>query len=80
MYRCCRAGIADISCTLRWFKRDSLTVPRRWIYRGTGGGISVFTTPQSAEVFVASLHQEERSLLRESLRIHDQAIENIGKW
>lgn len=74
MYRCCRAGIADISCALRWFKRASLTTPCRRIYRG---GISVFTTPQSADVFVASLHEEERSLLREAMRTHDQ---DIGKW
>ena len=39
----------------------------------------MFTTPQSADVFVASLHEEERYLLQEALRIHDQAIENIGK-
>lgn len=79
MYRCCRAGIADISCALRWFNRGSLTVPCRRIYRGKGGGISVFTTPQSADVFVACLHEEERLLLREALRVHDQAIEDIGK-
>ena len=76
MYRCCRARIADISCALRWFKRASLTVPCRRIYRGKGGGISVFTTPLSADVFVASLHEDERLLLREALRIHDQ---DVGK-
>ncbi len=72
MYRC-------ISCALRWSKPGSLTVPCRRIYRGKGGGISVFTTPQSADVFVASLHEDERYLLQEALRIHDQEIENIGK-
>ena len=76
MYRCCRAGIEDISCALRWFKRASLKAPCRRIYRGKGGGISVFTTPVCADVFVASLHENERLLLREALRIHD---EDVGK-
>ena len=42
----------------------------------------MFTTPQSAEVFVASLHENERELLREALRItpYDQAEENFSKW
>lgn len=55
-----------------------IRIPIRQIYRGKGGGISVFTTPQSAEVFVASLHENERELLREALRItpYDQAEEN----
>ena len=74
MYRCCRAGIEDISCALRWFKRASLTAPCRRIYRGKGGGISVFTTPVCADVFVASLHENERLLLRDALRIHDQDV------
>ena len=39
----------------------------------------MLTTPQSADVFVASLHEEERYLLQEALRIHDQEIKNIGK-
>lgn len=76
MYRCCRARIADISCSLRWFKRASFEVPCRRIYRGKGGGISVFTTPLCADVFVASLHEDERLLLREALRIHDQDVGN----
>ena len=83
MHRCCRVRIADFpgtSRSLRRLKRGSLTsTPFRKIYRGKGGGISVFTTPQSAEVFVASLHEKERILLREALRIHDQEDENIGK-
>ena len=79
MYRCCRIRIGDIPCLLRWFKRDSLIAPRRCIYRGKGGGISVFTTPQSADVFVASLQEEERLLLRDALRIHDQSNEDLGK-
>ena len=54
-------------------------VPFRRIYRGKGGGISVFTTPQSADVFVSSLNDEERVLLRESLRIHDQEDEDNGR-
>jgi len=53
-----------------------MTAPCRRIYRGKGGGISVFTTPLCADVFVASLHEEERFLLREALRIHDQDIGN----
>ena len=59
-----------------------IRIPIRQIYRGKGGGISVFTTPQSAEVFVASLHKNERELLREALRItpYDQAEENFRKW
>ena len=39
----------------------------------------MFTTPQSADVFVASLQEEERLLLRDALRIHDQSNEDIGK-
>ena len=39
----------------------------------------MLTTPQSAEVFVASLHEKERVLLREALRINDQTDETIGK-
>ena len=83
MHRCCRVRIADFPGTLRSLrrlKRGSLTsTPFRKIYRGKGGGISVFTTPQSAEVFVASLQEKEHILLREALRIHDQEDENIGK-
>ena len=81
MYRS-RLRIVNIYCVLHCFKRQSSIVPRRCIYRGKGGGISVFTTPQSADVFVASLHEEERLLLREALRIHDQADEDTGsmKW
>ncbi|XP_058968756.2 transmembrane protein 65 isoform X2 [Pocillopora verrucosa] len=75
MYRS-RLRIVNIYCVLHCFKRQSSIVPRRCIYRGKGGGISVFTTPQSADVFVASLHEEERLLLREALRIHDQADED----
>ena len=58
-----------------------IRIPIRQIYRGKGGGISVFTTPQSAEVFVASLHENERELLREALRItpYNQAEENSSK-
>ncbi|XP_058968755.2 transmembrane protein 65 isoform X1 [Pocillopora verrucosa] len=78
MYRS-RLRIVNIYCVLHCFKRQSSIVPRRCIYRGKGGGISVFTTPQSADVFVASLHEEERLLLREALRIHDQADEDTGK-
>ena len=70
MYRS-RLRIVNIYCVLHCFKRQSSIVPRRCIYRGKGGGISVFTTPQSADVFVASLHEEERLLLREALRIHE---------
>ena len=83
MFRCCRVGRADFSGTvqtIRKLKRGSLIrAPVRRIYRGKGGGISVFTTPQSAEVFVASLHEKERVLLREALRINDQEGENLGK-
>ncbi|XP_068738416.1 transmembrane protein 65-like isoform X1 [Montipora capricornis] len=52
--------------------------PFRRIYRGKGGGISVLTTPQSADVFVSSLNEQERVLLREALRVHDQEDENNG--
>ena len=83
MHRCCRVRIADFAGTPLSFRRlkrgPSTSIPFRKIYRGKGGGISVFTTPQSAEVFVASLHEEERILLREALRIHDQEDENISK-
>ena len=82
MYRCCpvrKAGFPFAVKTVRRLKRGTLVraIFRR-IYRGKGGGISVFTTPQSAAVFVASLHDEERVLLREALRIHDQEDENTG--
>ena len=84
MYRYCLVRKAGFPCAVKKItrlKRGSLLVrtPFRRIYRGKGGGISVFTTPQNAEVFVASLHEEERVLLREALRIHDQEDENIGK-
>ena len=80
MYRCCLVRKVVFPCAVKnitRLKRGSLVrAPFRRIYRG---GISVFTTPQSAEVFVVSLHEEERVLLREALRIHDQEDGNIGK-
>ena len=42
----------------------------------------MLTTPQSAEVFVASLHENERELLREALGVtpYNEAEENSSKW
>ncbi|PFX17427.1 transmembrane protein 65-like [Stylophora pistillata] len=76
-----RSGLrmVNVDCVLQCFRRQSSIVARRCIYRGKGGGISVFTTPQSADVFVACLNEEERLLLREALRIHDQADVDTGK-
>ena len=85
MYRCFRVSICHFCRTVlrsRCLNRGTvIRIPIRQIYRGKGGGISVFTTPQSAEVFVASLHENERELLREALRItpYNQAEENCSK-
>lgn len=82
MYRCGFGLKAEVSALQRVLRHVECVrfnkVPFRRIYRGKGGGISVFTTPQSADVFVSSLNDEERVLLRESLRIHDQEDEDNG--
>ena len=83
MYRCgfgLKAEVCALRRALRLVERVRFNkVPFRWIYRGKGGGISVFTTPQSADVFVSGLNDEERVLLREALRIHDQEDKNNGR-
>ena len=86
MYRCFRVSICHFCRTVhrsRCLNRGTvIRIPIRQIYRGKGGGISGFTTPQSAEVFLANLHENERELLREALRItlYNQAEENSSKW
>lgn len=83
MYRCgfgLKAEVCALHRALRHVECVRFNrVPFRRIYRGKGGGISVFTTPQSVDVFVASLNDKERVLLREALRIHDQEDENNGR-